>query len=147
MNNQKTYASARKSISSVKDLSSAKARITSGALSLVSRIAGEKGQGFYEASKTMNVGPKNIKDNYKRVLDGVSTTAANQIPENFTTLIEQYEAADAYEKLFIEFMQAFVEFSNSYKKEFGKPIAPEVVENLGERREEVVELSTRYIKK
>ena len=44
-------------------------------------------------------------------------------------------------------MQAFVEFSNSYKKDFEKPIAPEVVENLGERREEVVELSARYIKK
>ncbi len=144
---QKTYASARKSISDVKDLNGTKARVAFGALSLVSRLAGEKGQGLYEASKTMKIGPKNIKDNYKRVLQGVSATSANQIPENFINLLEQYEAADAYEKLFEEFMEAFAEVSNSYKKEFEKPVAPEVVENLEERRDEVVELSTRYIKK
>ena len=144
---QRTYASAKKSISSVKDLNSTKARITFGTISLVSRLTGEKGQGLYEASRTMIIGPKNIKDNYKRVLQGVSVTSANQIPENFITLLEQYEAAGAYEKLFEEFVDAFAEVGNSYKQEFEKPVAPEVVANLKDRREEVVELSTRYIKK
>ena len=112
---------------------------------IVDKVEKDGNEYYYVAQ--VNEDETDIKDNYKRVLQGVSVTSANQIPENFITLLEQYEAAGAYEKLFEEFVDAFAEVGNSYKQEFEKPVAPEVVANLKDRREEVVELSTRYIKK
>ena len=42
---------------------------------------------------------------------------------------------------------AFMEVNNSYKKEYDKPIEVELVSQMKEKREEILDLDTRYIKK
>lgn len=144
---QQIYSAARKEIKDGQELRSTKARIAFRTLSIVSRIMGEKGKGYHEASSAVITSTKNNVDNYKRVLKGVDITSKNQVIENFATLISQYEAADDYGRIMSEFVMAFMEVNNSYKKDYESPIGTELVEQMEEKREEVLELDTKYIKK
>lgn len=144
---QQIYSAVRKEIKDGKELRSTKARIAFNTLSVVSKMMGEKGKGYHDASKAVISSSKNNVDNYKRVLKGVDITAKNQIAENFQTLIAQYEAADDFGRIMGEFVMAFMEVNNSYKKEYDKPIGVELVSQMEEKREEILDLDTRYIKK
>lgn len=144
---QQIYSAARKEIKDGKELRSTKARIAFRTLSIVSKMMGEKGKGYHEASSTVITSTKNNVDNYKRVLRGVDITSKNQIIENFQTLIAQYEAADDYGRIMGEFVMEFMEVNNSYKKDFQSPIGTEYIGQLEDKREEVLDLDTRYIKK
>ena len=67
--------------------------------------------------------------------------------ENFQTLIAQYEASEDYGRIMGEFVMAFMEVNNSYKKDYQAPIGTELVDQMEDKREEVLDLETKYIKK
>lgn len=90
---------------------------------------------------------KNNVDNYKRLLRGVDITYKNQELENFATLIAQYEETEEYGRLMSEFVVAFMEANNSYKKDFQSPIGTELVEQMEVHRKAVLELDRGYTKK
>lgn len=144
---QRIYSEAKHSLKSGKDLRDTKTTLAFKGLSIVSRMMGDSGKGYHDASVTLSTSTKNNIDNYRRVLEGVSITAENQIPENFQSLISQYEASAEYTRIMKEFVLAFSEANNKYKKDYQSPIAPELSGQMEAKREEVVELSTRYIKK
>lgn len=144
---QQIYSSARKGIKEGQELRSAKAKVAFKTLSIVTKMMGEKGQGYHTASQAVITSTKNNVDNYKRVLKGVDITSKNQVLENFKTLIAQYEATESFSESMAEFMMAFMEVNNSYKKEYDKPVGVELVEQMEDKREEVLDLDTRYIKK
>ena len=110
-------------------------------------MLGEKGKGYYDATKTVLSSTRNNVDNYRKILKGVDITAKNQIVENFTTLLAQYEAADNYGELMSEFMLTFIEANDSYKKNYEQPIGVELAEQMSSKRTEILELEKRYIKK
>lgn len=144
---QQIYSAARKELKDGQELRSTKARIAFRTLSIVSKMMGEKGKGYHEASSAVITSTKNNVDNYKRVLKGVDITSKNQVIENFATLISQYEAAEDYGRIMGEFVMAFMEVNNSYKKDYETPIGTEFVEQMEDKREEVLDLDTKYIKK
>ncbi len=144
---QSIYSGARKEINDGKDLNGTKARLAFRTLSIMTRLMGEKGKGANAATKAVLVSTKNNIDNYRRVLRGVSITAENQVIENFQTLIAQYEASEKYGEIMTEFIQAYLEANNSYKKDYQSPIATDLVSDMEDKREEVLELDSQYIKK
>lgn len=144
---QQIYSAARKEIKDGKELRSTKAKIVFKTLSIVSKMMGEKGKGYHDASVAVTKSTKNNVDNYKRVLQGVEITSKNQIMENFQTLIAQYEASEDYGRIMGEFVMAFMEVNNSYKKDYQAPIGTELVDQMEDKREEVLDLDTKYIKK
>lgn len=144
---QQIYSSAKKELKDSQELRTTKAKIGIKTLSIVSRLMGEKGKGLSVATKTVLTNTKNNVDNYKKVLKGVNITSQNQIIENFATLIEQYEASDSYGKMMVDYISALLEVNESYKKDYASPIRPELPEQMSEKREKIVELDSKYIKK
>ena len=41
----------------------------------------------------------------------------------------------------------FMEVNNSYKKDYESPISPELVDQIESKREEIIELDSKYTKK
>ena len=144
---QQIYSSAKKELKDGQELRSTKAKLGMKTLSIVSRLMGEKGKGLSDATKTVLSSTKNNVDNYKRLLKGVNITSENQIMENFATLIAQYEASESYGKMMIDFVSALMEVNESYKKDYASPIKPELPEQMEEKREEVIALDAKYIRR
>lgn len=144
---QQIYASSKKELRKGQELRSTKSKIAFRTLSIVTKMLGEKGKGYHDATKTVLSSTRNNVDNYRKILKGVDITAKNQIVENFTTLLAQYEAADNYGELMSEFMLTFIEANDSYKKNYEQPIGVELAEQMSSKRTEILELEKRYIKK
>lgn len=144
---QQVFSAARKGLREGKEFRDTKARVAFTTLSIVTKLLGEKGKGFHTASKVVKTSTKNNVDNYKRLLRGVDITYKNQELENFATLIAQYEETEEYGRLMSEFIVAFMEANNSYKKDFHSPIGTELVEQMEVHRKAVLELDRGYIKK
>lgn len=144
---QRIYKSVNGKIQQAKGINNTKSRLAFSTLSIVTSLMGKQGEGYHNATKAFKTNSAYNIDNYKRVLKGINITAGNQIPENFATLIAQYEASEEFSDAFVNFALAFREKHDSYKKDYASPIAPENVTTMAEKREEILELETRYRKK
>lgn len=141
---QQIYASTIEKLREYKKTNTTKAKVCLKAASILSFLGGEKLKGYKFAMTAAGTGIKDNIDNYKRVLIGVNTTAANQTSHNFTTLLEQYEKTEAYSVALAKLMVGIQEVNDSYKKDFQSPIAQEAQAELKDTRSRILELSSQY---
>lgn len=144
---QQIYKEAKKNYFEAKKFLNTKTKFAFASVSLISKLAGEKMAGYHQASKTISINGKVYPDNYRRVLKGVDITASNQTQENFRTLLDQSEAAFEFEGAYMQFLQEFQAVNDSYKKDYESIFGEEYIETMKEKREEILELDTKYIKK